>query len=133
MLIRIDLQSGDPLEEQIRAQLRELIAVGKLVEGQSLPSIRQLAADLAIHFNTVARAYRRLQDEGLLVIGQGRGVFVKAVPSRPALSARETREALSSRLRQIFVDARLIGLSAMQTHDFVLGELEQFARKEKRQ
>lgn len=133
MMIRIDLQSATPLEDQIRAQIRELIAVGKLVKGQCLPSSRQLAADLAIHFNTVARAYRRLQDDGLLVIGQGRGVFVKAVPSRPTLSARETREALSSRLRQIFVDARLIGLSAMQRHDFVVDELEQFARKEQRQ
>ena len=115
------------------AQIRELIAVGKLTEGQILPSTRQLAADLAIHFNTVARAYRGLEGEGLLVIGQGRGVFVKALPSRPKLSTRETREALSSRLRQIFVEARLIGLSAVQTHDLVLGELEQFARKEKRQ
>lgn len=133
MLIRIDLQSSVALEDQVRAQVRELIAVGKLVEGQSLPSIRQLAADLAIHFNTVARAYRRLEDEGLLVIAHGRGVFVKAVPSRPALSARQTREALGSRLRQIFVDARLIGLSGVQTHDFVLGELERFARQETRQ
>lgn len=133
MMISVDLQSAIPLEDQIRAQIRELIAVGKLADGQRLPSVRQLAADLAIHFNTVARAYRRLQDEGLLVIGRGRGGFVKAVPSRPTLTARATREALSSRLRQIFVDARLIGLSATQTHDFVVSELEQFAKKEKRQ
>ena len=131
MLIRVDLQSRTPLEDQLRAQIRELIALGKLVEGQSLPSTRQLAADLAVHFNTVARAYRRLEEEGLLVIGRGRGVFVKAVPSRPQ-SVRATREALSSRLRQIFVDARLIGLSEAQTHEYLLDELQQFARKEKR-
>lgn len=133
MTIRIDLQSATPLEDQIRGQIRELIAVGKLVEGQCLPSTRQLAADLSIHFNTVARAYRRLEDEGLLVIGQGRGVFVKAVPSRPRQPARAAKEALGSRLRQIFVDARLVGLSAIQMHDLVLAELDHFAREEKPQ
>jgi DNA-binding transcriptional regulator YhcF (GntR family) len=131
MLIGVDLQSSTPLDDQIRAQIRELIALGRLSEGQLLPSTRQLAADLGIHFNTVARAYRRLEDEGLLAIAQGRGVFVKALPSRPP-SVRAARGALSARLRQIFVDARLIGWSAAQTHDFILGELERFARKERR-
>lgn len=132
MVISIDLQSSKPLEDQIRAQIRELIALGKLAEGQALPSTRQLAADLTIHFNTVARAYRRLEDEGLLVVGQGRGVFVRRVPSRLRQSARATRDALGSRLRQIFVDASLIGLSAVQTQAFVLEELERFTSKEQR-
>ncbi|HYI12038.1 MAG TPA: GntR family transcriptional regulator [Thermoanaerobaculia bacterium] len=132
MAITIDLRSTTPLEDQLRSQIRELIALGKLVEGECLPSVRQLAGDLAIHFNTVARAYRRLQDEGLLAIGRGRGVFVKELPSRRTQSVRQTRETLGGRLREIFVDARLIGLTAAQTREFVLDELEQFARKEKR-
>lgn len=132
MTIRIDLRSASSLEDQIRSQIRELIAIGKLAEGQALPSIRQLAGDLAVHFNTVARAYRRLQDEGLLVIGRGRGVFVKSAPARPSKPLREVRDELSGRMRKIFVDARLMGLSATQTHDLVVSELDQFVRKEKK-
>jgi DNA-binding transcriptional regulator YhcF (GntR family) len=131
MILTVELQSSISLDDQIRNQLREMIAVGVLAEGQALPSVRQLASDLAVHFNTVARAYRRLQDEGLLVIGHGRGVFVKAVPRRVRVPAREARESLGGRLRQIFVDARLIGLTPVQTRDLVLGELEQFTRKER--
>lgn len=132
MDITVDLQSPLSLDEQIRRQLRELVAVGALVEGQALPSVRQLAADLEVHFNTVARAYRRLQDEGLLVIGRGRGVFVKALPSRVPRPTRETREELQGRFRRILVDARLLGLSAVQTHELVLRELDRFTRMEKR-
>lgn len=131
MVIKVDLHSPASLDDQIRNQLRELIAVGALTEGQALPSVRQLAADLAVHFNTVARAYRRLQDEGLLAVGHGRGVFVRAVPSRAGLPDRETRHALAKRLREIFVDARLAGMSPKQTRDLVLREFDQFARQEK--
>lgn len=132
MVITVDLQSALSLDEQIRTQLRELIAVGSLVEGQALPSARQLAADLEVHFNTVARAYRRLQDEGLLVIGRGRGVFVKTAPSRIPRPTRQTRAGLEARFRQILVDARLFGLSAVQTRELVLRELDRFTSLEKR-
>lgn len=132
MQITADLHSSVSLDEQIRGQLRELIATGVLKEGQALPSVRQLAADLEVHFNTVARAYRRLEDEGLLSIGQGRGVFVKPVPSRPTQPVRQARESVAGRLRQVLVDARLLGLSAIQTREVVLEELERFARKRKR-
>ena len=132
MTITIDTSSSVPLEEQLRNQLRELIAMGKLPPGYGLPSTRQLAADLAIHFNTVARAYRRLQSEGLLAIGRGRGVFVKAAPQQKKKAPRATREELTLRLRQILVDAHLIGLSTGQTQELVLAELESFSKKEKR-
>ena len=127
--ITVDLQSSVPLEDQIRNELRELIATGALSEGDTLPSVRQLAADLAVHFNTVARAYRRLQDEGLLVIGRGRGVFVKAIATRPA---RSTRQNIVTSLRQVLVDARLTGLTDVQTRELVLRELDHFTRKEPR-
>ena len=132
MRISIDLQSPTALEDQLRTQIRELIATGGLTEGQALPSIRQLAGDLAIHFNTVARAYRRLQDEGLLAIGRGRGVFVKSAPARPSKSLRQLRDELSGRVRQILVDARLMGLSATQMRDLVVSELDDFVRTERK-
>jgi DNA-binding transcriptional regulator YhcF (GntR family) len=125
-MIRIDLHSSTSLEEQLRSQIRELIVTGELAHGQALPSSRQLAADLAIHFNTVARAYRRLQDDGLLAIEHGRGVFVKRDAARVSHSGGDVRSELSGRLRQVFVDARLLGLSAAQMHELVTRELHSF-------
>ena len=131
MRITIDFQSPVSLDDQIRGQLRELIATGVLGEGQALPSVRQLAADLQVHFNTVARAYRGLQDEGLLVVGPGRGVLVKTRIAHTRKPPRESRDALAARLRSIFVDARLIGYSVDQMRELIQRELDGFARKEK--
>jgi len=130
-MIVIDLQSSVTLEEQIRSAIRQLIALGKLREGDPLPSVRQLAGDLSVHWNTVARAYRRLQDDGLLAVGKGRGVVVKS-PHSPARLDSEGRDRLAERLREVFADARLLGLSTANTRSFVVNELKRWSSKEKR-
>lgn len=129
-MIVIDLQSPITLEEQIRSAIRQLIALGKLQEGDALPSVRQLAGDLSVHWNTVARAYRRLQEDGLLAVGKGRGVVVKS-PSAARLDS-EGRDHLAQRLREVFADARLLGLSTASTRSFVVNELRRWSSKEKR-
>jgi DNA-binding transcriptional regulator YhcF (GntR family) len=92
-MIRIDVAAPKPLEEQIACELRRALAQGQLPPGAELPSVRQLAGDLGVHWNTVARAYRRLADEGLLVVRRGRGVAVREAPrSVPRLSVPRLRE-----------------------------------------
>lgn len=130
-MIVIDLQSPVTLEEQIRSAIRQLIALGTLREGDPLPSVRQLAGDLSVHWNTVARSYRRLQDEGLLVVGKGRGVFVKSSHSAARLGSEE-RNRLAEKVREVFADARLLGLSTSDTRGFLLAELKYWSSKEKR-
>lgn len=76
MEIEVEFQSGIPLYEQIVQQLRALINGGKLSPGNQLPTTRQLAVELGINFNTVARAYRLLDQEGLISTQQGRGTFI---------------------------------------------------------
>ena len=129
-MIVIDLQSPVTLDEQIRSAIRELIALGKLREGDALPSVRQLAGDLSVHWNTVARAYRRLQDDGLLAVGKGRGVVVRSPSSATRLDS-ESRERLADRLRGVFADARLLGLSTANTRSFVVNELKRWSSQEK--
>lgn len=130
-MIVIDLQSPVTLEEQIRSAVRQLIALGKLREGDPLPSVRQLAGDLSVHWNTVARAYRRLQDDGLLAVGKGRGVVVKSHQPAARIDA-EGRDHLAERLREVFADARLLGLSTANTRSFVVNELKRWSSKENR-
>jgi DNA-binding transcriptional regulator YhcF (GntR family) len=104
-VIRIDVSSPKPLEEQIILALRQAVAQGGLAAGEELPSVRQLAGDLGVHWNTVARAYRRLADEGLLVVRRGRGAVVR---DSPRTVTRVTRSGLRARFSEV-VAAGLLG------------------------
>jgi len=76
--LRLDLQSGVPVYRQLIDQVRGAIASGALSVGDQLPTVRQLAVDLSINPNTVARAYRELELGGLLETHQGTGTFIGA-------------------------------------------------------
>lgn len=108
-MITIDLDSPEGLTEQVRRGIREALASGRIGAGQALPPVRQLAADLGINFNTVARAYRLLEGEGLVSSVRGRGTVVVAGRSEP--QAPGWRQQWAEQLRQLAVDARLAGLS----------------------
>jgi len=73
---RLDLRSGMPVYRQLIDQVRAGIASGTLEQGDQLPTVRQLAVDLAINPNTVLRAYRELELSGLLETQQGMGTFI---------------------------------------------------------
>jgi len=95
--LRLDLQSGVPVYRQIIDQVRGGIASGVLAVGDQLPTVRQLAVDLAINPNTVARAYRELELGGLLETHQGTGTFI---------SAQKVRGGEAERSRQL---AQIVG------------------------
>ena len=88
-LFRLNLESGVPVYRQIMDQVRAGMASGSLVAGDQLPTVRQLAVDLAINPNTVARAYRELELGGLLETHQGTGSFISAQKIRRADAERE--------------------------------------------
>ena len=81
MNITIDFRSGHPIYLQIVEQARKQIADGELQPGDQLPTVRQLATDLRVNFNTVARAYRLLDNAGLISTQHGRGTYVWEKPS----------------------------------------------------
>ena len=76
MIIRVDMQSPVPIYEQIRDQVVLGIAMKKLMPGEGLPSVRQLAADLGVHFHTVNKAYSLLYDEGYIIMNRRNGAVV---------------------------------------------------------
>jgi GntR family transcriptional regulator len=86
MVVRIDSESRVPIYGQIVEQIKAQIAAGQLVPGDQLPTIRQLATDLRINFNTVVRAYLDLEREGLISTQRGRGTFVADSPEEEALA-----------------------------------------------
>ncbi|SEB61955.1 DNA-binding transcriptional regulator YhcF, GntR family [Streptomyces sp. KS_5] len=81
--VRVDTTSQVPPYEQIRAQLAALIRTGRLTEGERLPTVRQLAADLDLAPGTVARAYRELEAAELIRTRRGAGTRVAALSSEP--------------------------------------------------
>ena len=85
----LDLQSGVPVYRQIIDQVQAGVATGALRPGYQLPTVRQVAVDLAINPNTVLRAYRELEIRGVLETQQGTGTFISHRQVRPSDSERE--------------------------------------------
>ena len=76
MKFELDLTTHVPIYLQIMSQVKHAIATGELQPDDQLPTVRQLAADLRVNFNTVARAYRQLDEEGVISTQHGRGTFI---------------------------------------------------------
>jgi GntR family transcriptional regulator len=74
--ISLDFGSSDPIYAQIVNQVREQLTTGELKPGDQLPTVRQLASDLRVNFNTVARAYRLLDEAGQISTQRGRGTYL---------------------------------------------------------
>jgi GntR family transcriptional regulator len=94
-MIRLDTASFVPIYEQIKSGIRGRIAGDVLKPGAALPSIRDLAADLLVNPNTVARAYRELEQEGVITTRQGKGCYVS---DRPGSIVRAEKEAALGRI-----------------------------------
>ena len=86
---RLDLHSGVPVYRQLIDQVRSGVASGSLVAGDQLPTVRQLAVDLAINPNTVMRAYRELELGGFLETHQGTGTFISDKKPEKNTAGRE--------------------------------------------
>jgi len=109
--IRIDLKSPVPAYRQIVDALRVLLVEGALEPGSDLPSVRRLAIDLGVHFNTVGEAYRQLAEEGWLDLRHGRGATVIDRGPRPAAGPERLKE-FRTQLRNLVAQMRSAGVPA---------------------
>jgi GntR family transcriptional regulator len=105
----IDSQSGVPFYRQIIEQLKFAIARGELSPGDRLPTVRQLAVDLSINPNTVVRAYRQLEIEGVIETQQGSGTFVGS--QVPAIDKLERQRMLDQILTDMLARASSYGFT----------------------
>ncbi|MCD4673477.1 MAG: GntR family transcriptional regulator [Anaerolineaceae bacterium] len=110
IVIEIDPGASTPIYMQIVEKLHSLMVAGQLDPGDRLPPVRKLAESLDINFNTVARAYRWLEEAGLLSMCQGRGTFVLNRPLA-ALERQEQQESLDHFTRRMIKDAQRLGFS----------------------
>ena len=106
--IQIDFRSGVPIYIQISDQIRQFVVQGDLKPGSQLPTVRQLATDLRVNFNTVARAYRMLDEAGLISTQHGRGTYVWENP--PPGATHQLRQRSLQELTQDYLQqARSLG------------------------
>jgi GntR family transcriptional regulator len=108
MFDRLEPRSPVPLYAQIADRVRLAIASGELRDGDLLPSVRQLSAQLRVNPATVVQAYRELEGEGFVMTRQGAGTFVQAITKD--VRARERRAAAKRLVRDLLQEAGRIGV-----------------------
>jgi GntR family transcriptional regulator len=118
-IVSIDTRDRTPIYAQLDRGLRAAIVTGRLRPGDQLPTVRQLAVDLQVNANTVARVYAELERDGVLETRRGVGSFVSTAPAAARSAAEHTRR-LRAFITRVLADAAAAGF----THDEVLSELE---------
>ena len=129
MFFQIDFGGGLAIYDQVVRQVKFAVAGEVLKEGELVPSVRELARELTINPNTVSRAYRQLQDDGVLTSVRGTGLAVGVGANR---RCREDRvELIRTRLEQAFAEARQSRIDPRTLRALVEQELAAIEIKEK--
>jgi GntR family transcriptional regulator len=110
-MIELDFRSHVPIYVQIVERIKHLIATDIIGPGDQLPTVRQLAADLRVNFNTIARAYRMLDEAGIISTQQGRGTYVLE-PMEPERNSRLRQAALEELSLSYLREAKRMGFEA---------------------
>ena len=108
--LNIDFRSGCPIYKQIADQVRLMIVNGTLKSGDQLPTVRTVADALNVNFNTVAKAYRILDEEGLMLTQQGRGSFISG-PVTEIERDHLRRQTLDTLTERYLIEVHRLGFS----------------------
>ncbi len=111
VIFTVDPRSGIPIYLQIIEQVKRSVALGLLASGEQLPTVKQLALDLTVNPNTVARAYRDLEHDGVIETASGRGSFVRANGSADAASIAAGRDVARGEIDGAVRTAKSLGLA----------------------
>ena len=130
MIFKINPSNGVPVYEQVSRQIMFAVASGAIGTGELIPSVREMARELAINPNTVARAFRDLQDQDILLTVRGTGVSVAKGAKAKCIAAR-TR-LIRDQIRSVFEEARQSQLSDDELQEIVDAEIQN-SKKKKRQ
>ena len=104
MNLEIDFRSGIPIYLQVVERIKEHLADGQLKPGDQLPTVRSMALELRVNFNTIARAYRILDESGVISTQQGRGTYIMELPP-PEVAENMRQKALEELTRRYIADA----------------------------
>jgi GntR family transcriptional regulator len=123
LLLQIDFRSGLPIYTQIVNQIQTQVVGGVLKPGDQLPTVRALAEELRVNFNTVARAYRILDEARIISTQQGRGTYITDVPP-PKVTEKLRRESLEALTQRYISEAARLDFSTSEISQMVKEQLK---------
>ena len=126
-IFRLDPSSGVPFYRQVIDQVLLAIADGRLRPGTQLPTVRQLAVDLSVNLNTVAKAYREMEIRGIVETQQGTGTFIAARTSDA--KSKEKKKALASLVDRFLANGEALGLPMADLVEAVVERAESARRR----
>jgi len=123
LILQIDFRSGLPIYTQVVNQVQAQVVSGVLKPGDQLPTVRALAEELRVNFNTVARAYRLLDEARIISTQQGRGTYITEIPP-PKVSERLRKETLEALTQRYISEAMRLEFSKSEIRQMVSGQLK---------
>ena len=132
MQFKIDNRSNRPVYQQLIDQVKRDIALGRLIKDEKLPTVRDLARQLAINPNTIAKAYRQLEQEGIIVTKPGSGAFIANLDSNLSKAVKE--RLICEELERIAIDAfhmQIDRSTLLQWFETAVGKFNLTGEKEK--
>ena len=121
--IQLDFRSGTPIYTQIVEQVKQQVLNGELLPEDQLPTVRALALELRVNFNTVARAYRLLDEAGIISTQQGRGTYILEVPP-PERTDKLRQQALEALTRDYLHEALRLGCTPAEIRKALKNQIE---------
>lgn len=122
MLFQVDFHSAKAVYRQLMSQVKFAVATGRLKPGEKLPPIRDVAVEVRVNRNTVAKVYQELEREGIVYTRPGQGCFVSDRES--ALSREVREEQLLEHLDDFLAQARLFSFSRQEVVDLIMARLD---------
>ncbi|HEY9526433.1 MAG TPA: GntR family transcriptional regulator [Anaerolineales bacterium] len=123
LMLHIDFRSGLPIYTQIVNQVQTQVAGGLLKPDDQLPTVRALAEELRVNFNTVARAYRILDEARIISTQQGRGTFITEIPP-PNITEKLRRESLQALTKRYISEAMRLEFSKDEISEMIRDQLK---------
>ena len=125
LALHLDFRSGLPIYIQIINQIEGQVLGGTLKPGDQLPTVRAMASELRVNFNTVARAYRMLDEARIISTQQGRGTYITEVPP-PEVTERLRQETLEALARKYIGEALRLEFSKKEIGQTVRDQLKEW-------
>jgi len=123
LTLQLDFRSGLPIYIQITNQIESQVIGGKLKPGDQLPTVRALASELRVNFNTIARAYRMLDEARIISTQQGRGTYITEVPP-PEIKEKLRTETLEALARRYISEALRLEFSKQEISQMIKDQLK---------
>ncbi|MDQ3007236.1 MAG: GntR family transcriptional regulator [Chloroflexota bacterium] len=123
LALHLDFRSGLPIYIQIMNQIESQVLGGTLKPGDQLPTVRAMASELRVNFNTVARAYRMLDEAHIISTQQGRGTYITEIPP-PEVTERLRHETLEALARKYIGEALRLEFSKQEIGQIVRDQLK---------